>query len=185
MKRGRGSCIVLCRHFASSAACERIAAAMTLGSATPSEIVADGMRVDVGVRRSFDIEVDAGTLQYLADLLAPASAMVERELGLAGLTFEGPGCLQYPPGAFYRPHRDVMPAAAGAEWPRRISLVLFVTGGPADGVEGGELRLHHAAGGWRDVVPERGTLVAFPAGMIHEVRPVRAGLRQTVVDWLS
>jgi predicted 2-oxoglutarate/Fe(II)-dependent dioxygenase YbiX len=155
---------------------------MAHGSATPSEIVGDGMHVDVGVRRSFDIEVDARTLQYLTELLAPASVMVERELGLAGLTFEGPGCLQYPPGGFYRPHRDVMPAAAGAEWPRRISLVLFVTGGPA---HGGELRLHHAADRWRDVAPERGTLVAFPAEMIHEVRPVRAGLRQTVVDWLS
>lgn len=185
MERVRDSRIVVRRDFASSAACERIAAAMALGSATPSEIVADGMRVDIGIRRSFDIEVDAGTLQYLSDLLAPASVMVERELGVAGLTFEGPGCLQYPPGAFYLPHRDVMPAAAGAEWPRRISLVLFVTGGLADGVEGGELRIYHADDEWLDIAPERGTLVAFPAAMIHEVRPVRAGLRQTVVDWLS
>jgi predicted 2-oxoglutarate/Fe(II)-dependent dioxygenase YbiX len=32
-------------------------------------------------------------------------------------------------------------------------------------------------------VPTRGTLVAFPADMLHEVTPVVEGTRNAVVDW--
>lgn len=33
------------------------------------------------------------------------------------------------------------------------------------------------------VLPRHGTLVAFDASMPHEVRPVRSGTRDVIVDW--
>ena len=36
----------------------------------------------------------------------------------------------------------------------------------------------------RDIHPRAGTLVAFLSSTLHEVTPVTAGVRDTVVDWL-
>jgi predicted 2-oxoglutarate/Fe(II)-dependent dioxygenase YbiX len=33
------------------------------------------------------------------------------------------------------------------------------------------------------IVPRRGSLVAFPSTMLHEVLPVRVGTRDVIVDW--
>ena len=174
---------LICRDFAPRAACERIIAGMDGGVATPSEIVTDHVRVDDGVRRSFDVEVDAAVLEFVCGLLAPAAAIVAEAFAQPGMRFEGPGCLRYQRGGFYLPHRDVMPAASADAWPRLISVVLFLNGG-GGALAGGELRLH-ASAGKIDIAPECGTLVAFPAATVHEVLPVRAGVRYTVVDWLA
>jgi hypothetical protein len=34
-----------------------------------------------------------------------------------------------------------------------------------------------------DVLPHEGMLVAFDAGMLHEVAEVRQGTRDVIVDW--
>ena len=48
--------------------------------------------------------------------------------------------------------------------------------------DGGLLRIFERDGE-TDVVPQAGTLVAFPADLLHEVTEVRGGTRDTVVDW--
>jgi len=59
-----------------------------------------------------------------------------------------------------------------------ISLQLS---GPDD-YEGCELQVR--AGNKIDVAPkERGTLIAFPANVLHQVTPIRSGLRRSLVVW--
>jgi predicted 2-oxoglutarate/Fe(II)-dependent dioxygenase YbiX len=99
--------------------------------------------------------------------------------------------MRYPPGAFYRAHRDASrrPDALGLH-NRAVSIVIFVnTGAPHPAAEftGGSLRLHELAGepgGVSDITPVAGTLVAFRSTQLHEVTPVHEGTRVSIVTWL-
>jgi SM-20-related protein len=85
-------------------------------------------------------------------------------LGLFG--FEGHYSL-YPPGAFYRCHRD----SFRDDDARVLSCALYLNDAWT-AADGGALRLYLNAGETRDVLPVAGTLVCFPAaGYEHEVLP--------------
>jgi predicted 2-oxoglutarate/Fe(II)-dependent dioxygenase YbiX len=103
-------------------------------------------------------------------------------------TCEDPTFLVYRPGGFYRPHRDRATRtdeSAGAARARRVSIVIFLNGD----YTGGALTLYGLVDdpGWRDfgfaVPPAPGLLVAFRSDLLHEVTPVTAGERFTVVTW--
>jgi len=66
--------------------------------------------------------------------------------------------------------------------PRKLTLSLQLSE-QAD-YEGGELQ---ARGGHQiDVAPKaRGTLVAFPANLLHRVTPIMSGVRKSLVIWAS
>lgn len=96
-------------------------------------------------------------------------------LGL--FSFEGHYAL-YPPGAFYRRHRDRF----RDDDARVLSCVLYLNEawGAADG---GELRIHFPGDGVRDVLPIAGTLVAFLADRYeHEVLPANRE-RWSIAGW--
>jgi predicted 2-oxoglutarate/Fe(II)-dependent dioxygenase YbiX len=65
--------------------------------------------------------------------------------------------------------------------------VVFLNGGvPADRqpeFAGGELCLYPEGAAEVQISPETGLLVAFPSDVLHEVRPVVGGTRDTVIDW--
>ena len=68
----------------------------------------------------------------------------------------------------------------------RVSVVTGVPLLPSEAggaVRGGILRLFPDEADPIDVLPTRGTLVAFPADMPHEVTPVTSGRRDAIVDW--
>jgi SM-20-related protein len=113
--------------------------------------------------------------------------------GLVLQSREGASFLRYETGGFYRPHVD---RAHVASWPltarRQITVVLFLESAreaepsraPArGGFRGGMLRLLPEDGEPIEIVPKRGTLIAFPADVPHEVTRVTAGRRDTIVDW--
>ena len=165
------------------ATCERIRGAMDAGRAEPAEVYADGYVADQTVRRTLDVSVGDDVVRDVERLLEDIRPDVSRFFDVTVRASEGPGFLRYRPGGFYRVHHDVAP---GDEFPRRISVVLFLTS--AEGDAGGELRLYDVRGTGReeepfDITPEMGTLVAFPSDVLHEVLPVRAGSRDVVVDW--
>jgi len=103
--------------------------------------------------------------------------------------------LQYLPGDFYCAHRDgtFAPDAPDYFRRRRVSVVIFLNG-PSDEPRpncygGGRLTFYglikeprfELCGLPLDAQP--GMLVAFPADVLHEVRPVLHGERQTIVTW--
>jgi SM-20-related protein len=80
--------------------------------------------------------------------------------------FEGHYAL-YPPGAFYRRHRDRFRDDDG----RVLSCVLYLNQ-DWDAGDGGTLRIHLDGGDTRDVLPAGGTFACFLADRFeHEVLP--------------
>jgi len=160
--------------------CERIRAAMDRGEATPAEVHADGFVEDRQVRRTLEVEVDSTTVAEVERSIASVCSPVARFFGIPLSGEEGPGFLRYLAGGFYRRHRDVI-VDAGEDFPRRISVVMFLTTA-GERCEGGALRIYQPDP--FDIAPRAGTLVAFPSDVPHEVLPVTSGVRDVVVDWL-
>lgn len=101
---------------------------------------------------------------------------INKELRLGAFDLEGHYAF-YPPGGFYRKHRDRFQN----DDRRVVSVVLYLTPEWRVG-DGGHLRLHTACGTY-DVQPRPGTLVCFLSGeMEHEVLPTRKD-RYSFAGW--
>ncbi|HET7086844.1 MAG TPA: 2OG-Fe(II) oxygenase [Rhizomicrobium sp.] len=86
-------------------------------------------------------------------------------------------------GGYFDWHKDYGrdPSDPGQE-PRKVTLSLQLSA-PSD-YEGCELQVR--AGNQIDTAPKaRGTLVAFPANVLHQVTPIRSGLRRSLVAWAA
>lgn len=165
----------LARGFFDADLCLAVRAAMDRGVGDAAEVIADEIAEQTEVRRTESIEVDEATLAAVEHRLDGQRQAIEAFFDLPLVGREGAGFLRYQPGGFYLPHVDY---ATDGPWPeaarRAITVVVFLN----DDFIGGVLRI-----GGVDVLPVAGTLVAFPADVVHEVTPVRGGLRDTVVDW--
>jgi SM-20-related protein len=163
---------------------------MERGVMTPAEIFENGYVVNRHVRNAFDVEIEHSTLAEVDRLIDRFRGDVSEFFGVALQNAEGCSFLRYLEGGFYRAHRDRIDDA-DPQWPRRVSLVLFLTTAGHDagaGCEGGALRLYNPRDPSRDdapfdIPPVEGTLVAFRSNVLHEVLPVTAGVRDTVVNW--
>lgn len=95
-------------------------------------------------------------------------------------SFEEPQFLRYTTGDYFVAHQDGnTPIIVDDSRHRRVSLILFLSE-PAS-YSGGDLLFHQPA---KEVAPaRRGTVVAFRSELTHEVTPVTAGERYTVVTW--
>lgn len=153
----------------------RIRAAIGNAHMLPAEIYSDGYRSDQQARRAYEVEVDDDVIVDVQRALETVRPEVARFFDIPLTGDEGPGFVRYLAGGFYRRHCDVLD-----EFPRRISVVLFLTTSGIES-EGGALRIYGPDA--FDIVPAAGTLVAFPADVPHEVLPVTAGVRDVVVDW--
>lgn len=178
-------------EFWNDAQCGRVRSAIDRGRATSAEIYDNGYLVDEQVRKTYDIDVEPEIVGEVEHALAGVRAEVSRFFGTTLTGTEGPGFLRYPPGGFYRAHLDRL-ENPGDEFPRLISVVLFLSSaaaGTGEGrCEGGALRLYGVIDPGDeavplDIAPAAGTLVAFPSDVLHEVLPVTAGVRDAIVDW--
>jgi SM-20-related protein len=131
--------------------------------------------------------------EEFSDRIRALAPRVARHFGLTLRDQTSPSFLTYREGHHVPPHPDTRPEA---EDPivrdRKITAVTFVNAQrqqPAStSFTGGELVLYGLIGprSNRHGLPiggEPGTLVAFRSDVLHEVRPVRSGERQTVVSW--
>jgi len=175
------------KGFLSPADCLAIREAMDVGALEDAEVLGDGIHRQSLVRNAALVEPPDRLIDAIEARLESCRRLVAEALGLGAGDREGAGFIRYPEGGFYRPHRDRGhdPQWAGAAR-RAIALVLFLNSSrdasPDGDFAGGVLRLlgpDEAV----DVLPEAGTLVAFPADVLHEVTEVRGGTRDTVVDW--
>lgn len=149
---------------------------MDRGVGEAAEVLRDTMTEQHDVRRAEMIEIDQDVLTRIERLLDDQLPAIEEFFGVPLTELEGTGFLRYRDGGFYLPHVDRVDDAA---WPgaerRSITVVVFLND---EGFSGGVLRVDD-----EDVVPAAGTLVAFPADVLHEVTPVRGAPRDTIVDW--
>ena len=170
--------------------CERVRSAMSDGASHAAEVLDQASEIRQEARRADDIEVPD-------DVLALVESRLDSYRDAIGLFYtralharEGSGFLRYDAGGFYGPHVD---RAQVPSWPdaarRAITIVLFLNSSreidPAGEFGGGRLRIFPAgpSGPAVDIAPRRGTLVAFPAEMLHEVTIVTSGRRDAVIDW--
>jgi predicted 2-oxoglutarate/Fe(II)-dependent dioxygenase YbiX len=149
------------------------------------------LAVDDKVRRAWEVELPDGLHDELVARVQAEHAALERYFATRLEPCEAVATLRYPPGAFYRTHRDVAARPDPNGMHRRaVSVVLFLNSArpaPDATFEGGALRLYGIDGkpdGWCDVVPQAGTLIAFRSTVLHEVLPVAEGTRLSVVTWL-
>ena len=94
-----------------------------------------------------------------------------------GLQEEEAHFARYPPGAFYRKHRDQF---HGTDT-RILSLVSYLNQDWTD-ADGGALRLYLADGAL-DVFPRAGTSIVFLSSLEHEVLPARRE-RLSIAAWI-
>lgn len=161
----------------------------------PAEVLdrkGDDLTLSAEVRRAWELALPDATERVVLERLEDLRADLEQWCGRRLEPCDALAALRYPPGAFYRTHRDATAHADALELHRRVvSVVVFVnTGGARAGAEftGGALRLYELLDDDRDdgldVWPEAGTLVAFPSSLLHEVTMVERGERYTLVTWL-
>jgi predicted 2-oxoglutarate/Fe(II)-dependent dioxygenase YbiX len=151
----------------------------------------EALRVEETVRRAWEVDLPDRLHGELVDRIRALHPVLEEQFAVRLEPCDSVAALQYPQGAFYRTHRDAprRPDRYGLHR-RAVSIVIFVnTGGPLPGASftGGQLWLHDVPdgpGGIHAITPVAGMLVAFRSGVLHEVRPVEAGLRLSIVSWL-
>ncbi|MBV9890994.1 MAG: 2OG-Fe(II) oxygenase [Rhizobacter sp.] len=89
---------------------------------------------------------------------------------------EGFQFTRYEVGEFYGPHFDIGP---GRLTERKLSLTVQLSA--PDEYTGGELVIYPEF-----VAPkDQGTMTVFPSFMCHDVRPVKTGVRYSLVSWLA
>jgi len=179
--------------FLDASAVARVRAAMTAGESEPAAVHDPGtetLALDPGARVAWEVALPDGLHDAVADRINGVLPAIERASGLALEPCDAVAALRYPPGAFYGPHQDVgdTPDEHGLHR-RAVSIVIFLNDGDGAGAGfgGGRLRLYALMGTedeGLDLVPEAGTLVAFPSRLRHEVTPVTWGERQALVTWL-
>lgn len=166
------------------AAVERVREAMRSAAGDAATVSGlDAGRAISGARRASVLDVPEATRMEVVALLDRLRPKLADHFGRPLDAIEEPQYLRYGPGDYFVAHQDGnTPLLHDDTRFRKVSVVLFVN----DGYSGGELMLHDGYGPSEAsvaVMPRPGTLAAYPAETTHEVLPVTAGERLTVVCW--
>lgn len=148
-------------------------------------------RIETRVRNAQKVTVSIETRELIVRLLAEAQDSLARQFNVTLTRFEEPQFLRYGAGDFFVAHQDGnTPLIPDDSIHRRVSVVIFLNAPSSEGSEdtyaGGSLVLY---GRYPDfdrsyvVSPTPGALVAFRSETTHEVKPVTAGERYTIVSW--
>lgn len=188
--------LFVARSFFDLASCHRLGQALREGGPAPATISGLG-GVDITDerrRRTSRVTMPNTDRLLVEGRLLALLPDLERyfDLKLSGL--QRAQFLRYRRGDFFRPHRDSSdhPSHGPELRSRTLSLVLFLNGQTRlpemNTYCGGELRLFQLDDHPNPVgciTGEPGLLVAFASEVLHEVRPVTHGERQTVVAWYT
>ncbi|QQE89512.1 2OG-Fe(II) oxygenase [Azotobacter chroococcum] len=150
---------------------------------------------DIGIRLCTEYILSyANTEDDVANAIRHAGREAMSLAKLARARLDGPKFCCYQKDGFFRAHRDrsVDIQDPPSVQTRTISLVCLLNDTDAsDGLpvfDGGALVLY-VPGAHGAIVPVNvpllaGSIVAFPSDLLHEVRPVRGGVRFSAVAWL-
>lgn len=91
-------------------------------------------------------------------------------------------CIQYarydPVGDFYCAHMDMRP---DPDSQRKLGISVQLSAD--EDYQGGDLRLLRYGNLWDTAPRDQGSIVVFPGYQVHEVTPVTAGTRHSLVSW--
>jgi predicted 2-oxoglutarate/Fe(II)-dependent dioxygenase YbiX len=153
---------------------------------------------DESARKTLEVALDDPRRLELEQRITALQTGLERHYGVTLNGLDQLSCLRYRAGDFFRMHADVPESGSEQEsaefaavYRRCVSIVIFLNhpGHDTEPYQGGALSLFGlmnipASGDFGfPVEAETGLLVAFPATMLHEVSPVTAGNRYTLVSW--
>jgi len=167
--------------------CSRTLEEISASPAEPAGVYAAGdeSTVDVRVRKTRSARPPAELAARIGRRFDDLRPELEHHFRIALRAHEAPEYLLYHLGDLFLPHRDRPRADDTRISSRRISGVLFLN----DDFGGGDLRFYGLIAGaqWADIgIPcpaAPGLFVAFPSDLLHEVAPVTAGVRGTIVTW--
>jgi SM-20-related protein len=182
------------KSFIDAETCARIQAEVRAGAPVPRKIIRHGVEMlDEDFRKSSTVAVSAATRAYIEERLLAVRPDLERCFGTTLPTHEPPYFGAYREGDFFMPHTDGSdnPDSLEIIKARHVTAVIFLNGQTDDPGDasycGGSLVLYGLIDdpAWTQfgfpVASEPGTLIAFRANVIHEVEPITAGVRCTVV----
>jgi predicted 2-oxoglutarate/Fe(II)-dependent dioxygenase YbiX len=185
------------RGFLDSDTCGRLRAEVRDAETRAATVKLDGGEYDVdqSTRSTELAAVSADGFTLVEERLSAVMPDVASHYGLELSRWQRVQFLVYREGDFFRPHRDrdEKEDAPAFSRERQVAAVVFLNGdgdpATADAFRGGALTLYglfDRADGDTIGFPleaEEGLLITFPTDVVHEVRPVEAGERKTVVTW--
>ena len=178
--------------------CARMRREMASSPCQPASILDDKNRlvVDADKRRTDAAAVPSETSTLVTARLIEAMPALEKHFEVRLIGCEPVSFLVYKPGAFFGRHAD---ANHSAEAPakfrqRQVSISIFLNGESEldhpdtysggtltfSGTRGGDQKSKHAGIG---LTGEEGLLIGFNSSWLHEIEPVRRGVRYSVVTW--
>ncbi|WP_254565626.1 2OG-Fe(II) oxygenase [Oscillatoria sp. HE19RPO] len=156
--------------------------------------------VDETIRKVEQTKLSPSIVETVGQKLGAIKHQLEAKFKVKLDACQGPNFLFYRKGGCYLPHKD---RDFGKDYQyvnqrRRVSTIIFVNGegqtGDCDSAnietyEGGALMFYgllkdeKAARLGLSLNGQRGLLIAFDSAIVHEVKPVTAGERLTIVNW--
>jgi predicted 2-oxoglutarate/Fe(II)-dependent dioxygenase YbiX len=187
------------RRFLDARTCARLRADVGAAPASAATVRTDDRTYDVdrSTRSAEWAKPAPAAVELVEGRLAAVMPEVSRHYGFALTGLQPLQFLVYRQGDFFQRHRD---RGEGDDTPefsraRRVAAVIFLNGegdpSVSAGYRGGALTLDGLFEQSKaetlafPLEAEEGLLVTFPADVMHEVSPVEAGERYTVVTWFE
>lgn len=156
--------------------------------------------VDETIRKVQQTKLSQAIVETVSQSLREIKPQLEAKFKVELVESQGPNFLFYREGGFYLPHkdRDFGEGYQNVNKRRRVSTIIFVNGeeqtgesnrADIDTYKGGQLMFYgllkdeNASQFGLSLNGQPGLFVAFDSGVMHEVKPVTAGERLTIVSW--
>ncbi len=189
--------LLLVPDFFSAGLCRQLSDACDAQSRESASILINGAAaVDPKVRRAECCDIDDNVLSgKVKERLDFGLRQAARHYAVDLVDYEVPQIVRYPAGGFYRAHIDCEKAEPGRTrtQARKVSCVVFLNSSgqsnDVQGFTGGALAFFGltkdpTSENYKTLLyPQQGLLVAFRSDLYHEVMPVTAGNRFTLVTW--
>jgi len=165
----------------SDASCDELIAASREFPVTPATIVEEaqyGGHRKLEARKIGQTERTAWVFELLCEIAAEASGN-HFELALTSIT-RAPQYVEYKPGCgHFGWHNDYSHGVVDA--PRKLTIIIQLSA--PEEYEGGRLQTFGIE--VEDLPRERGTILAFPSLVYHQITPVTQGVRRALVAWIA
>jgi SM-20-related protein len=184
-------------NFLAPGFCAELRAEMSHGKSRAAAIFGEKTEgvLEESVRKVATVDVERSLESKTRERLLGVMPALQNHFKVSLDDCQGPEFLKYGVGAFYLAHKDGNPSGPAKVTRRRVSAVIFLNAQSKEPAEnaycGGSLTFYGLMDGpeWGKLAfpleAETGLLVAFRSDVVHEVQPVTAGERFTVVSWYT